>query len=170
MMVIVKRKDSPYKDGRFPSGSDWEDYILWCLIELGKECDREEAAKIGSAHKKAVAEKAGATEKDAGTGGEEQGEGGPPLDGIGASDSLSIRCRRMRRRTGIPIKVLQVWCRVFLLGRCGGHIPIIDSTGMQSDFFSDAKKKASFGRKTESRAAFRKMFIEQNAAAGGCQS
>ena len=27
MMTIVKRKDSPYKDGRFPSGTNWEDYM-----------------------------------------------------------------------------------------------------------------------------------------------
>ena len=89
MVVIVKRKDSPYKDGRVPSGSKWEDYTLWCLIEMGKDCDREEATrKIDSAQKEAVVEKV--TANDAGTG-EEQGEGGPaPLVvGIGTSDSFS---------------------------------------------------------------------------------
>ena len=35
---------------------------------------------------------------------------------------------------------------------------------MQSDFFNDTKKKASFGQKTESRAQLRKLLIEQNAA------
>ncbi len=35
---------------------------------------------------------------------------------------------------------------------------------MQTDFFSDTKKKASFGRNTESRAAFRKLLVQQNAA------
>ena len=56
---------------------------------MGNECDRKEAAKIDSAPKEAVAEKA--TANDAGTGGEEQGEGGPaPLVvGIGTSHSFS---------------------------------------------------------------------------------
>ena len=58
MMAIVKRKDSPYKNGTFPSGTNWEDYILWCLIAMGKECDREDAALIDAALKKAAAEKA----------------------------------------------------------------------------------------------------------------
>jgi hypothetical protein len=57
MMAIVKSKGSPYKDGRFPSGTNWEDYILWCLIEMSKECDREEAARIDAVLKQAVAEK-----------------------------------------------------------------------------------------------------------------
>ncbi|KAI2498840.1 hypothetical protein MHU86_15641 [Fragilaria crotonensis] len=48
MMAIVTRKGSPYRDGKFPSGTNWEDYILWCLIEMGKECDRAEAEKIDS--------------------------------------------------------------------------------------------------------------------------
>ncbi len=49
-MAIVKSKGSPYKDGMFPLGTNWEDYILWCLVEMGKECDRGEAAKIDSVH------------------------------------------------------------------------------------------------------------------------
>jgi hypothetical protein len=48
MMAIVKSKRSPYKDGTFPSGANWEDYILWYLVEMGKECDRGEAEKIDS--------------------------------------------------------------------------------------------------------------------------
>ena len=48
MMAIVKGKRSPYRDGKFPSGTNWEDYILWCLVEMGKECSREDAAKIDS--------------------------------------------------------------------------------------------------------------------------
>ena len=55
MMAIVKRKDSPYKDGRFPSGTNWEDYNLWFLIEIGKPCDRKDAARIDAGLKKAPA-------------------------------------------------------------------------------------------------------------------
>ena len=31
MMAIVKSKGSPYKDGTFPSGTNWEDYIFWLV-------------------------------------------------------------------------------------------------------------------------------------------
>jgi hypothetical protein len=31
MMALVMARDSPYKDGRFPSGSNWDDYAKWCL-------------------------------------------------------------------------------------------------------------------------------------------
>ena len=151
----MKRKDSPYEDGRFPSGTNWEGYILWCLIEMGKECDREEAAKIDCAQKEAVAEMV--TANSAGTG-EEQGVGGPLLlDGIGTSDLLSVD-----EEDRYPNKKFFKCGSGFIAWVLWGHIStIIDSAGMQSDFFSDAKKKASFGRKTESRAAFRKMLIEK---------
>jgi hypothetical protein len=160
MMAIVKRKDSPYKDGRFPSGSNWEDYILWCLIEMGKECDREEAEKIDSAPKEAVAEKV-LTVNDKGTGGEEQGEGkpAPVVAGIGTSNSFSAE-----EEDRHPNKKFFKCGSGFIAWALWGHIPIIDSSGMQTDFFSDAKKKASFGRKTESRAAFRKKMVEANTA------
>ena len=55
MMVIVRAKGTPYKDGAFPSGTNWEDYILWCSIKMGKKCDREEAARIDAAHQKEAA-------------------------------------------------------------------------------------------------------------------
>ncbi|KAI2503001.1 hypothetical protein MHU86_11428 [Fragilaria crotonensis] len=48
MMAIVKGKGSIYRDGKFPSGTNWEDYILWCLIDMGMECHRAEAEKIDS--------------------------------------------------------------------------------------------------------------------------
>jgi hypothetical protein len=36
MMAIVKGKGSIYRYGKFPSGTNWEDYILWCLINMGR--------------------------------------------------------------------------------------------------------------------------------------
>ena len=57
MMALVKGKGSPYRDGKFPLGTNWEDYILWCLVEMGKECDREDAAKIDSVANKANGDK-----------------------------------------------------------------------------------------------------------------
>ena len=76
MVAIVRAKGSPYKDGTFPSGTNWEDYILWCLVQMGKECtvgsdkDRchttqKEAAKIDAGQKEnATANDAGSVEED----------------------------------------------------------------------------------------------------------
>jgi hypothetical protein len=44
--ALVKSKGSPYRDGKLPSGINWEDNTLWCLVEMGEECNREDAAKI----------------------------------------------------------------------------------------------------------------------------
>ena len=30
-MALVMARDSPYKDGTFPSGTNWDDYANWCL-------------------------------------------------------------------------------------------------------------------------------------------
>jgi hypothetical protein len=52
----------------------------------------------------------------------------------------------------------------FIAWALWGHIPILNSAGMQGDFFCDAKKNASFGRNTKSRAAFRKLLVQKNGA------
>ena len=204
MMAIVTRKGSPYKDGRFPSGSNWDDYILWCLIEMGKEYDREEAARIDTELKKvAGAEKATANaggivsianvqtsvvssnkdtnagnsssrsnanaagsasndldsagslviESSGGGGGDEQ-QGGGTSDLLGADDEEDKYPNKKFFKCGPGFIAWALW----------GHIPILDSAGMQGDFFGDAKKKASFGRNTESRAAFRRLLVEKNGA------
>jgi hypothetical protein len=158
MMAIVKAKGLPYKDDTFPSGTNWEDYILWCLMEMGKECGREEAARIDAAQKVAAAKKAAAakeaTGNNAGSDLEEQEEGGgvelvsdpwPAVDNY--PDASFFKC-------GVGFRAWALW----------GHIPIHDSAGMQSDFFDDTKKKASFGRKTESRAQLRKLLVQQNSS------
>jgi hypothetical protein len=96
-----------------------------------------------------------------GSGGEEnRGGGSPLLNGNGTSDSLSAE----EEQDKYPNKKFFKCGFGFLAWALWGHIPILDSAGMQGDFFSDAKKKASFGRITESRAAFRKLLVQQNAA------
>ena len=45
MTAIVTASGSPYCDGSFPSGTNWDDYIKWCLVEMQKEFDREERIK-----------------------------------------------------------------------------------------------------------------------------
>jgi hypothetical protein len=36
MMALVMARDSPYKDGCFPSGTNWDDYAKWCLVAFHK--------------------------------------------------------------------------------------------------------------------------------------
>jgi hypothetical protein len=89
-VAIVRAKGPPYKDGTFPSGTNWEDYILSCLVKMGKECDRGEAEKVDTALKEAVAEKA--TANDVGRGEEdleeEEEAGGPAVASNSTSDSF----------------------------------------------------------------------------------
>ena len=44
----MKAKGLPNRDGKFPFGTNWEDYTLLCLIEMGKKCKRAEVEKIDS--------------------------------------------------------------------------------------------------------------------------
>ena len=134
MMAIVKGKRSPYRDGKFPSGTNWEDYILWCLVEMGKECDREDAAKIDS-----VAAEKGDCESLSLSFLSGEGNGYP--------DATFFKC-------GVGFLAWALW----------GFIPIHDSAGMQSTLFGDSKIGASVGRKATSRAQMRKLLMESNAA------
>lgn len=45
MMALVTASGSPYRDGSFPSGTNWDDYIKWCLVAMQKEYDREAKEK-----------------------------------------------------------------------------------------------------------------------------
>jgi hypothetical protein len=45
MMALMTAPGSPYQDGDFPSGADWNDYIRWCLDAIQMEFDREERAR-----------------------------------------------------------------------------------------------------------------------------
>ena len=41
IMALVTASGSPYRDGTFPSGTNWDDYIKWCLVAMQNEYDRE---------------------------------------------------------------------------------------------------------------------------------
>ena len=61
MTAIVTAPNSPYKDGHFPSGTNWEDYILqWCITAMKKSVVAEKAGMIveRSLLQKKLAEKA----------------------------------------------------------------------------------------------------------------
>ena len=188
MLAIVKSKHSPYKVGMFPSGTNWEDYILWCLIEMKKECDREEGARIEAMLKNNNKKSAGAakaTITDGALGNvltdsnKDNAAAAPGAGNKSNVDAGSGCCERGvevhgTRGGGGPLSADDedrypdktfFKCGVgFLAWALWGYIPFLDSAGMQTDFFSDAKKNASFGRKTESRAAIRKLAIQQNSA------
>ena len=36
LTAIVTASNSPYKDGNYPSGTNWDDYIYWCLAAMKK--------------------------------------------------------------------------------------------------------------------------------------
>jgi hypothetical protein len=37
MMSLVTALGCPYCDGTFPSGTNWDDFILWCLVAMQNE-------------------------------------------------------------------------------------------------------------------------------------
>ncbi len=136
--------DMMCRDGKFPSGTNWEDFILWCLVEMGKECDRDNAAKIDL-----VANKAHGDELLSGLVGDVEEERGV----LSLSDNNNYPDATFFK-FGVGFLARALW----------GFIPIHDSAGMQSDLFGNAKISASVGRKTASRAQMRRFLIEQKAA------
>ncbi|KAI2489249.1 hypothetical protein MHU86_25344 [Fragilaria crotonensis] len=46
MMGLATALGSPYRDGTFPSGTNWDDYIKWCLVAMHNDCDREMAKHV----------------------------------------------------------------------------------------------------------------------------
>lgn len=46
MMGLVTALGSPYRDRTFPSGTNWDDYIKWCLVAMQNDCDREAKMKL----------------------------------------------------------------------------------------------------------------------------
>ena len=112
---------------------------------MGKECNREDAAKTDSvANNKANGDKLlGGLVGDV----EEEREVLSLSDDNNYPDATFFKC-------GVGFLAWVLW----------GFIPIHDSAGMQSDLFGDAKISASVGRKTASRAQMRRLLIEQSAA------
>ena len=150
-MAIVKRKDSPYKNGTFPSGTNWNDYILWCLIEMAKEVDRDEAGLIDAV---AVSDVSAVRAAGDDHGGNVVTIAGDVELGADDDDEEDRYPDRKFFKCGVGFSAWALW----------GLIPFRDSAGMQASAFSDCKKKAGFGRNTESRAALRKLMTEKNGA------
>ena len=165
MMAIVKRKGLSFRDGKFPSGANREDYILWCLMEMGKECDRADAENIDSVVIVATISIVEGEEKA------KKGQGGDVGflgDNYNKQDSTPSTFANSSKDSDeanrYPDKTF-FRCGVgFLAWALWRHIPIHNSACMQSDLFADVKRNASVGRKTASRAQMRKLMIAECAA------
>ncbi len=155
MMAIVKAKGLPYIDGKFQSGTNWEDCILWCLIKMSKECECAEVEKINSVV--VVVFKSVEEEKLNGGGGGDVGLGNDAAvndnqeeqDQRDNSDKADRYPDKTFFQCGVSFPAWALW----------GHIPIHNSSRMQSDLFGDVKKDASVGRKTHRRGELRTPHI-----------
>ena len=159
MMALVTSPGSPYRNGSFPSGSNWDDYILWCLVAMQRECDRDgpvakeastSAAVSTSGEAEVVLQAVVANADD-----EEAATTLSARIGFGSSNSMS--------RT-FPAGVFFKPGVGFLAWALWGHIPLQDGENMQSTQFSEVKANTSFGRGTSTRSAMRKAVIAANAA------
>ena len=145
MMAIVTASGSPYRDGTFPSGTNWDDYIKWCLEEMQKECDREaDAKKIRSPTADGIA-------TTATTAATTTTDGATAAAGAGAAAANDV--------AGVGAKDANPYFKCgsgFLAWALYGHIPLHDSPGMASLLFSEVKTPTSYGRGTSTRSAMRK--------------
>ena len=132
MMALVMAPGSPYRDGTFPSGTNWDDYIKWCIVAWQKECEREADEKKIT---RMPAPPAAATDSTAST--------TAPEENAGVKDPNPY----MKGGSG------------FLAWALYGHIPLHDGAGMASLLFSEAKAKTSYGRGSKTRTAMRKAAI-----------
>ena len=160
MMALVTGPGSPYRDGTFPSGTNWDDYILWCLVAMQNECDRD-APKAKEPARSAAASTCGdeaevqapvvANVNDE----EEDTTSATTRIGFGSTNSMS--------RT-FPAGAFFKPGVGFLAWALWGHIPLQDGENMQSTLFGEVKANTSFGRGTSTRSAMRKAVIAANAA------
>jgi hypothetical protein len=121
MMAIATSSTSPYKDGNFPSGTNWDDYARWCLKSMYQNEEQQTRNK----------KQADLSFND------EQPQENDKEDGEQTPDAGN-NCPQ-----GYFFKGYLAWS-------LWGHIPIVDSgsTTMQSSLFGDGKMGTSFGRKT----------------------
>jgi hypothetical protein len=134
MMALVMSPNSPYKDGDFPSGTNWDDYAKWCLDSMYRQ-DVED--KQGTAVLPAT---------------EVNDEGGPlPAGVVPPTTHQEVEMGEQHEASGAGVLKfpLGYFFRGFLAWCLWGHIPIVEngSTTMRSFLFTDGKASTSFGRK-----------------------
>ena len=164
-MGLVTASGSPYRDGTFPSGTNWDGYVKWCHVTMQNDCNRDVKMKLSNAAvtTESVAamttktcEGAGAaattmrmTETTAATtqllGNDDDG---------GASEQHPFPVSGSFLIVGVGFLAWALW----------GHIPFHDGEQMLSHLFSNVKASALFGRGTSTRSAMRKALFASCAA------
>jgi hypothetical protein len=137
MMALVKSPSSPYKDGNFPSGTNWDDYAKWCLDSM---------------YRQDVEDKQGTTKLPTSTNVDDAGPLVPSVPAPQAQVEVeeqqhdTTSGRVLKFPSGYFFKGFLAWC-------LWGHIPIVEngSTTMRSFLFTDGKASTSFGRRKGSK-------------------
>jgi hypothetical protein len=169
MMGLVTASGSPYRDGTFPSGTNWDDYILWCLVAMQEDCSREESLKAAAeATRKEGGEKEqpNSTSVVRQTPVPDQGMTGTTTVGAGADkEKEKVESPATAgSTTTVPSGTYFKAGVGFLAWALWGHIPLCPGEGMISIHFSEAKVGTSFGRGNSTRSAMRKALMAASAA------
>ena len=131
MQSLVTSAESPYKDGTFPSGMNWEDYINWCLCAMFQSDNGNDTAP------------------------EEQQDDEEQQPLALLSKDQAVTSNEM---TGlVPMTPVGYYFKGFLAWCLWGFIPVNDDTAMRSSLFSESKTITSYGRNTGSRRALKKQ-------------
>ena len=166
MTAIVTASNSPYKNGNFPSGTNWDDYIKWCLIAMYKltasvSTIGNTSSSLSTTGAACAVDTSFTTISDAGDSNnnnlattEQQLQSPDNRDklntavaaiaedaGEGSNDDLAFL------RKGF-FKGFFAWC-------LWGHIPINGDGEMKSLQFTDSKVPTTFGRGSGSRRALK---------------
>ena len=180
MTAIVTASDSPYKDGTFPSGTNWDDYAMWCLAAMKKAVAREKAVAVVMLAN-AVVEMAEVAEKSPtsapptcavlvpcdvvavlteevnvellvvpSTRINNQSDGAPPVVATGEAGNNEL-LEQEPRRDG------KFFTKGFIACCLWGHIPIlVNDASTKSLSFTDMKVGTHHGKKTGLRKVLKK--------------
>ncbi|KAI2496986.1 hypothetical protein MHU86_17513 [Fragilaria crotonensis] len=160
MMGLVTASGSPYRDGTFPSGTNWDDYIKWCLVAMQSDCDREAKAKLLNVVATTRDESATTTMMtDSSAGTVTMTESAVTISQV---DNIG-RDRLVEQQPLPPGSFFKPGVG-FLAWALWGHIPLHDGEQMISRLFNEVKANTSFGRGTSTRSVMRKALIAASAA------
>lgn len=154
MMALVMARDSPYKDGCFPSGTNWDDYAKWCLVAFHKSEISGGVYRADSAS--TMTSSTICTSND-----RQQKDPAVPVDagqhdvlaeneGAGrASERLNLDGDEQVEFTDGGAVPVGYFFKGFLAWSLWGLIPVVESstTTMKSTLFGDTKVDTSFGKR-----------------------
>ena len=157
MMALVMARDLPYKDGCFPSGTNWDDYAKWCLIAFHKSEISGGVYRADSAS--TMTSSTICTSND-----RQQKDPAVPVDagqhdvlastlaeneGGRASERLNLDGDEQVEFTDGGAVPVGYYFKGFLAWSLWGLIPVVESstTTMKSTLFGDTKVDTSFGKR-----------------------